>query len=105
MARKPSVILTPTEKKELVGSHKANLKAVTAKHAEILKARATLAKEHAAFLKANEKLVASKVKELEKANKLSDKELVSLEKTASSLEQVLHGLNPPKAVASPTDAT
>lgn len=104
MARKPSVILTPTEKKELVGNHKTTLKALKAKHAEILKAKATLAKEHAAFLKENEKLVATKIKELEKANKLHDKELTSIGKAVLQLEHVLHELNPPKAVASPTDA-
>ena len=48
MARASSVILTPAEKKLAVNNAKDSAKAAKAKHAGLIKNRATLDKAHAA---------------------------------------------------------
>ena len=86
MARASSVILTPAEKKLAVNSAKESAKAAKAKHAGLIKDRATMDKTYAAKLKELEKAhkaavtVAMKtyaaiVKESDKAIKLATAEL------------------------------
>lgn len=84
MARKPSVILTPAEKKEAAGKAKDAVKAAKAALAAGEKARKELDKNYAA------------------ATKASDKSLAALKKDLTSAEAASVALNPPKATPSPT---
>lgn len=82
--RKPSVVLTPAEKKQATADAKQTVKDLKAQHAALLKQRKEAEKAHAAFIKQHEKDVAAVVKTLDKA------------------EQTLNGLAPAKAVPSKT---
>lgn len=96
MARKPSVILTPTEKKQAVTTAKDVVKTAKAELARLTAASNDAAKahkkavgeleaKHAAFLKVSTRNIAAAKKELDKA------------------EQALLALTgPPAAVPSPT---
>ncbi len=84
MARKPSVILTPAEKKAAVTNAKDAVKAAKAALADAERERKQLEKTHAAQLKA------------------SDKNLAALRKDLTDAEKSLNALVPPKAVPSPT---
>lgn len=86
MARKPSVILTPTEKKEAVKAAKEQVRDLKKQHAELTKARKQLDREYNAAVKANDRELAKVVKQLNKA------------------ELDLTKLVPPKAVPSPVGA-
>ena len=84
MARKPSVILTPAEKKVAVTTAKDAVKSAKAALAEAEKARKALDKDYATKVKA------------------SDKALAALRKDLTGAESDLLKLSPPKAVPSPT---
>lgn len=84
MARKPSVILTPAEKKVAVTASKDAVKAAKAALAEINSKRKVLDKQYAADVKA------------------SDKAKTVAERTLTAAEADLLKLNPPKAEPSPT---
>jgi hypothetical protein len=79
MARAPSIILTPAEKKMAVNSAKEAVKSAKAKHASLIKDRAALEKAHAVKLKELEKAHAVKLKELDKTIKLAATELTKAE--------------------------
>ena len=79
MARKPSVILTPAEKKAAVGTAKDAVKNAKAKLAEVNKARKALDSEYT------------------KAVKASDKDIAAAQKALTSAEGELLKLNPPPA--------
>ena len=74
MARAPSVILTPAEKKMAVTNAKEAAKAAKVNHATLTKDRAKLDKDHAAGLKAAEKAYKTAVAELTKAYNAAAKE-------------------------------
>ena len=106
MARAPSVILTPAEKKLAVNNAKDLAKAAKAKHASLVKDRTGLVKGHAAKLKELEKAhkaavaeatkaYTTAVKESDKAIKLADAEMTKA--TADLLKLV--------PIAAPTVAT
>lgn len=84
MARKPSVILTPAEKKAATSSAKDAVKAAKQALAAADKTRKQLDKDHAIAIKA------------------SDKNLAALRKYLTNAEASYNALNPPKAVESPT---
>jgi hypothetical protein len=79
MARKQSVILTPTEKKAAINAAKLAVKEAKAKLAEVNKARKALTSEYA------------------KAVKASDKDITAAQKAVTSAEAELLKLNPPPA--------
>lgn len=79
MARKQSVILTPTEKKLAVSTAKDAVKSAKAKLAEVNKARKTLDSEYT------------------KAVKASDKDIAAAQKALTSAEAELLKLDPPSA--------
>ena len=83
MARKQSVILTPTEKKLAVGTAKDAVKSAKARLTEVNKARKTLDSEYT------------------KAVKASDKDIAAAQKAVTNAEAELLKLNPPKAEPSP----
>ena len=83
MARKPSVILTPAEKKAAVANAKDAVKAAKVALATAERERKQLEKTHVQQLKA------------------SDKALAALRKDLTSAESVLLKLVPPKATPSP----
>lgn len=83
MARKPSVILTPAEKKLAVGSAKETVKAAKADLSAAIKARKELDREY------------------NKAVKLNDRLTTAAEKALLKAENDLLKLVPPKAVPSP----
>ena len=88
MARKQSVILTPTEKKVAVRAAKDALKNAKAKLTEVTKARKALDREYA------------------KAVKASDKAIAAAQNAVTRAEAELLKLNPPpapKAEPSPVD--
>ena len=97
MARRPSVILTPTEKKSLVDKAKQDAKNCRITIAEHTKERTRLEKDHAKALKAL-------VKDHEEALKLIDRDLKAANKALASAETELLKLNPPAppAVAVPS---
>ena len=74
MARAPSVILTPAEKKLAVNNAKEAAKAAKAKHAGLTKDRAALDKAHVAELKKLEKTYKAGVAEITKAYTTAVKE-------------------------------
>ena len=84
MARKPSVILTPAEKKEAASKAKDAVKAAKTALAAGEKARKELDKNYATAIKA------------------SDKSLAALKKDLTGAEAAFAALNPPKATPSPT---
>jgi ribosome maturation protein Sdo1 len=84
MARTPSVILTPAEKKLAVNSAKEAVKSAKVKHASLTKDRAALEKAHTAQLKELEKAHAAMLKELEKAHTVKMKELDKTIKLAAA---------------------
>jgi hypothetical protein len=84
MARKPSVILTPAEKKQAVTGTKEAIKASRIKLSTLTKERKLLDKEYTAATKANLKEEAAVKKDLIK------------------LELELNNLVPPRAVATST---
>lgn len=84
MARKPSVILTPAEKKAAVTNAKDAVRAAKTALAEADRERKQLEKTHVQQLKA------------------SDKALAALRKDLTDAEKGLNALVPPKAVPSPT---
>ena len=84
--RKPSVVLTPAEKKQATADAKQTVKDLKAQHAALLKQRKELDKNYAASVKQSDKEIAAVVKSLDKA------------------EQALSGLVPAKAVPSPVAA-
>lgn len=92
MARKPSVILTPTEKKSLVDKAKQDVKQFKTEIAEHTKERSWLEKDHAKALKAL-------VKDHEEALKLIDKDIKAANKALVSAENELLKLNPPATPA------
>lgn len=83
MARKQSVILTPTEKKVAVSTAKDAVKSAKARLTLVNKARKTLDSEYT------------------KAIKASDKDIAAAQKALTSAEAELLNLNPPKAEPSP----
>lgn len=85
MPRKPSVILTPAEKKAAAASAKEAVKAAKAALSAGEKARKELDKDYNAKTKA------------------SDKQLAALRKDLTTAELALNALVPPKAVPSPTE--
>lgn len=84
MARKPSVILTPAEKKAAVTTAKDAVSSAKKALSAAEKARKQLEKDHALAIKA------------------SDKNLAALRKDLIDAEKSLNALVPPKAVPSPT---
>ena len=104
MARVPSIILTPTQKKEATVDAKLTASKTKAALAELNKARKALVDEQTktdkAAIKASE--AASKV-HLAKL-KEQDKLIAVAQKAATTADQKLLALVPPKAVSSPTAA-
>lgn len=86
MARKPSVILTPAEKKAAINDAKAALKAAKAALSAAERERKALEKTHQQQIKA------------------SDRALAALRKDVTTAEAALLKLTPPKAVPSPVTA-
>ena len=74
MARAPSVILTPAEKKLAVTNAKEASKAAKANHAALTKERSKLEKDYSAAVKAAEKAHKATISELDKNFKASIKE-------------------------------
>ena len=98
MARKPSVILTPAEKKQAVGAHKNNIKDLKTRLATQLKDSKTLDKD---YKKESQTLLGNYTK----TKKAIDKEIATLNKLLTTEETNLLAINPPptpKAVPSPT---
>ena len=85
MPRKPSVILTPAEKKAATAAAKDAVKAAKAALSAGEKARKELDKDYNSKTKA------------------SDKQLAALRKDLTTAELALNALVPPKAVPSPTE--
>lgn len=96
MARKPSVILTPSEKKEAVSGIKTASKAAKTELAAIHKERKTLDREYLAANKELKKNHDAAIKALDKREKDAQKSAVSADFELSKL------VGPPKAVPSPT---
>ena len=96
MARKPSVILTPTEKKAAAADVKNQLKASMGSLKTAESARKALDKKYAADVKAL-------AKAYETAVKASDKEQAGLNKEVAQLTAKHTNLVPMKAVPSPTN--
>ena len=96
MARKPSVILTPTEKKAAAADVKNQLKAAMDNLKTAEAARKALDKKYAADVKAAAKAYDSAVK-------AGDKELASLNKEVAQLTAKHMHLVPVKAVPSATN--
>ena len=96
MARKPSVILTPAEKKAEASDVKALLKEAKDELKLSTASRKATDKEFTTAVKALEKQYASDVK-------ASDKNLAALSKDIAALEGKLDGLVPKKATPSPTE--
>lgn len=67
MARKQSVILTPTEKKVAINAAKLAVKEAKAKLAEVNKARKALDREYAKAVKASDKDIADAQKAITRA--------------------------------------
>lgn len=105
MARTPSVILTPAEKKLAVSNAKSEVKSAKTKHAELTKAQAKLVKEHGAELKAMEKLhraaVAEATKAYNTAFKAGEKELKEAAKAMNAAEAAALKFNPTVAASQP----
>lgn len=103
MARSPSVILTPAEKKLAVSTAKEAAKAAKVAHSDLAKARAKLEKGHAVALKALEKnyrdVVAAATKTFAAAVKESDKALKLAAATMTKADADLIKLVPPVAAA------
>jgi len=99
MARKQSVILTPTQKKELLTAAKESIKTLRTKHAELTLQSKRLTK---AFEAANKE----RLKAYEADTKTLNKDLAGISKALAAAEAKLAELNPapaPAAVASPTE--
>ena len=114
MARAPSVILTPAEKKLAVNNAKEAAKAAKATHAGLIKARAAAAKEHGAKLKELEKAYkaavteaiktyATAVKESDKAIKLATAELTKADADLLKLVPTVKPTVPNSDKAVPTE--
>lgn len=97
MARKQSVILTPTQKKELATNAKTTLKGLKQQHAALTLAEKAAAKEFNAAIKALEKPFLEGRKAREKAMTALVKQLTAAEANVASLSGTTE-----TAVASPT---
>lgn len=97
MARKQSVILTPTQKKELAVSAKSTLKGLKQQHAALVLAEKTATKEFKTAVAALEKPYLAARKEREKAMTALVKQLSAAEANLASLTGTTE-----TAVASPT---
>jgi hypothetical protein len=122
MARAPSVILTPTQKKEAAINAKLEASKAKTVLAELNKARKALSdahnkelkafeaqvditlKAHADNLRGQAKQKANVLKSHEAALKGQDKLIAAAQKAATMADQKLLALVPPKAVPSPTAA-
>lgn len=98
MARKQSVILTPTQKKELAVSAKSTLKDLRQQHAALVLAEKAANKEFNAAVKALEKPFLDGRKAREKAMTALVKQLTAAEANLAALTSV----PAETAVASPT---
>ena len=110
MARAPSVILTPAEKKLAISNAKESAKSAKTKHAGLVKDRAALDKAHAAKLKELDKAYKAAVAEATKsyttASKESDKAIklatVDLTKAEANLLKLVPTVAP-TVTAVPTE--
>ena len=103
MARTPSVILTPAEKKLAVSTAKDAAKSAKVAHSELAKARAKLEKDHAAALKLLERnhreAVVTATKTFNTAVKESDKAIKLAAAAMTKADADLIKLVPPVATA------
>ena len=99
MARKPSVILTPTEKKAALADAKAALKTAKAEHAKPVSERKAATSAYQKEAKAAADAFSAKLKVL-------DRTVQTAEKNVTAAERAVLTLAPPaadKAVPSPTE--
>lgn len=109
MARSPSVILTPAEKKLAISNAKDAARAAEKAHAALSKDRAALDKDHTAKLKELEKnhnkAVAEATKEYNTLVKASDKALKDAGVGVTKANTDLLKFQPVQAVNVPLDGT
>jgi hypothetical protein len=104
MARAPSIILTPTQKKEATVNAKVEASKAKAALAELNKARKALVDGHAKAIKDATKAAETASKAHLAKLKEQDKLIATAQKAATTADQKLLALVPPKAVPSPTAA-
>jgi DNA repair exonuclease SbcCD ATPase subunit len=103
MARNKSVILTPAERKEAIGTNKAAAKELQAKIKE-LEGRGKIAKRtYDSDIKDLQRQITAKAAEYEKAEKARNKELAGWIRDLEKVQGKLDELNPPKAEPSPIE--
>lgn len=104
MARAPSIILTPTQKKEATIDAKLAVSKTKAALAELNKARKALVDARVKVTKEEIKAAEAAAKKHVAELKEQDKLIAVAQKAALAADQKLLALVPPKAVASPTEA-